>query len=199
MNTAHTHSFEDCRNKASRLTEFGKGKSSGKGQRKDSKGRGKGWNGNIKGKGMRKGYKGGSTPFKGAGASASLQLPLQSAASSSSSATSSSNTVDVKCYFCHQMGHYKSQCPKWQALRSSPSYQHIRQQTLRLGMIFDHLEDAVFAPDSSCLMTNCASTFELNDFHEATTLFTQQLQHLVANAKLNRPLDSNPPLSLVNS
>jgi hypothetical protein len=70
-------------------------------------------------------------------------------------------------------------------------------------MIFDHLEDAVFAPDSSCLWctdtlcdgSNCASKFEPNDFHEATALFMQQLQPLVANAKLDRPLDSNPPLS----
>ena len=70
-------------------------------------------------------------------------------------------------------------------------------------MIFDHLEDAVFAPDQSCLWctdsyydgTNCVSTFEPNDFHDATVLFMQQLQPLVANAKLDRPLDSNPPLS----
>ena len=70
-------------------------------------------------------------------------------------------------------------------------------------MIFDHLEDSVFAPDSCCLWcadtacdgTNCSSTFDPNDFHEATTFFMQQLQPLVANAKLDRPLDSHPPLS----
>ncbi len=70
-------------------------------------------------------------------------------------------------------------------------------------MIFDHLEDSVFAPDSSCLWcadtacddTNCSSTFDPNDFHEATTFFMQQLQPMVANAKLERPLDSHPPLS----
>jgi hypothetical protein len=70
-------------------------------------------------------------------------------------------------------------------------------------MIFDHLEDSVFAPDSSCLRcadtacdgTNCSSTFDPNDFHEATTFFMQQLQPMVANAKLDRPLDSHPPLS----
>ena len=70
-------------------------------------------------------------------------------------------------------------------------------------MIFDHLEDTVFAPDSCCLWcadtacdgTNCSSTFDPNDFHEATTFFMQQLQPLVANAKLDRPLDSHPPLS----
>ena len=70
-------------------------------------------------------------------------------------------------------------------------------------MIFDHLEDSVFAPDSCCLWcadtacdgTNCSSTFDPNDFYEATTFFMQQLQPLVANAKLDRPLDSHPPLS----
>ena len=202
MNTAHTHSFEDCRNKAPRFAMIGKGKSNGKGKGKDVKGRVKGGKGNPKGKGLRKGFKGGHAS-KGAGASTSLQLPLQATASSASATSSHTNTAGVKCYFCHQTGHYKSQCPKWQTLRSSPSYQHTRQQTPRLGLIFDHLEDAVFAPDQSCLWctdslcdgTNCASTFEPNDFHDATVLFMQQLQPLVANAKLDRPLDSNPPLS----
>ena len=202
MNTAHTHSFADCRNKAPRFAMIGKGKSNGKGKGKDVKGRVKGGKGNPKGKGLRKGFKGGHAS-KGAGASTSLQLPLQATASSASATSSHTNTAGVKCYFCHQTGHYKSQCPKWQTLRSSPSYQHTRQQTPRLGLIFDHLEDAVFAPDQSCLWctdslcdgTNCASTFEPNDFHDATVLFMQQLQPLVANAKLDRPLDSNPPLS----
>ncbi len=86
----------------------------------------------------------------------------------------------------------------------SSSYQHIRQQAPRLSLILDHLEDAVFAPDSCCLWcadstcdgTNCSSTFDLDDFQEATALFMQQLQPLVANSKLDRPLDSHPPLSL---
>ena len=39
------------------------------------------------------------------------------------------------------------------------------------------------------------STFDPDDFYEATTFFMQQLQPLVANAKLDRPLDSHPPLS----
>ncbi len=70
-------------------------------------------------------------------------------------------------------------------------------------MIFDHLEDSVFAPDSCCLWctdtacdgTNCSLAFDPDDFYEATTLFMQQLQPLVANAKLDCPLDSHPPLS----
>ncbi len=65
-------------------------------------------------------------------------------------------------------------------------------------MIFDHLEDFVFAPDSCCLWcadtacdgSNCSSTFDADDFYEATiTFFTQ------ANAKLDHPLYSHPPLS----
>jgi hypothetical protein len=199
MNTAHTHSIDSCRNKFSRFgsVDKGKGGHKGKGKSKDGKGRGKGFKGMPKGKGQRKGFKGGSSAPKG---SAVLQLPAQSQGSSSAPSKSS---ADVTCYFCHQKGHYKSQCPKWLALRSSSTYQQTRQQVPRLGMIFDHLEDTVFAPDSCCLWcadtacdgTNCSSTFDPNDFHEATTFFMQQLQPLVANAKLDRPLDSHPPLS----
>jgi hypothetical protein len=71
------------------------------------------------------------------------------------------------------------------------------------GYDFDHLEDSVFAPDSRCLWcadTSCdgnswSSTFDPDDFYEATTFFMQQLQPLVANAKLDRPLYSHPTLS----
>ncbi len=43
--------------------------------------------------------------------------------SSSASTGTPPNAADVTCYFCHQKGHYyKSQCPKWLALRSSSSY-----------------------------------------------------------------------------
>ena len=199
MNTAHTHSIGACRNKFSRLGPFGKGTGGHKGKfiGKDGKGRGKGFKGMPKGKGLRKGFKGGPTAPKGP---AVLQLPAQAHGSSSAPST---NTADITCYFCHQKGHYKSQCPKWLALRSSSTYQQTRQQAPRLGMIFDHLEDSVFAPDSCCLWcvdntcdgTNCSSTFDPTDFHEATTFFMQQLQPLVANAKLDRPLDSHPPLS----
>ena len=201
MNTAHTHSIDTCRSKFSRLGSFGKGKGKGghkgKGKGKDSKGRGKGSKGMLKGKGVRKGFKGGAPSSKGASI---MQLPAQTQGSSSAP---SANAAEVTCYFCHQKGHYKSQCPKWLALRSSSAYQQTRQQAPRLGMIFDHLEDSVFAPDFCCLWcadttcdgTNCSSTFDPNDFHEATTFFMQQLQPLVANAKLDRPLDSHPPLS----
>ena len=201
MNIAHTHSIEDCKNKYPRFGFPGKGKGiGGKGKGKDGKGRGKGSKG---GKGMGKGK--GKGKGKGHAPGLGLQLPMQASSSSTSSSAIKPNTnlADVTCYFCHQKGHYKSQCPKWLALRSSPSYQHTRQQAPRLGLILDHLEDAVFAPDSCCLWcadcncdgTNCASTFDPQDFQEATSLFMQQLQPLVANSKLGRPLDSHPPLS----
>jgi hypothetical protein len=38
-----------------------------------------------------------------------------------------------------------------------------------------------------------------HDFHEATALFMQQLQLLVTNAKLDRHLDSHPPLPRINA
>jgi hypothetical protein len=131
MNTAHTHSIDACRNKFSRLGSFGKGKGGhkGKDKSKDGKGRGKGSKGMPKGKGSRKGFKGGSVTSKG---SSVLQLPAQAHGSSSAP---SKSTADVTCYFCHQKSHYKSQCPKWLALRSSSTYQQTRQQVPRLGMI----------------------------------------------------------------
>jgi hypothetical protein len=100
MNIAHTHSIEDCKNKYPRFGSPGKGKGNG------SKGKGKG-----------KGKSKGLTPGLG------LQLPLQVSAGSTSSSPGKTNTnlADVTCYFCHQKGHYKSQCPKWLALRSSSS------------------------------------------------------------------------------
>jgi hypothetical protein len=183
MNIAHTHSIEDCKNKYPRFSSPGKGKGSGsKGKGKGGKGRGKGSKGGkgmVKGKG--KGKSKGHTPGLG------LQLPLQASTGSTASSVgkTNSNLADVTCYFCHQKGHYKSQCPKWLALRSSPSYQHTRQQAPRLGLILDHLEDAVFAPDSCCLWcadstcdgTNCSSTFDPNDFQEATALFMSSFNH----------------------
>ena len=130
-----------------------KGKGGGKGKSKDGKGRGKG---NMGSKGMGKG-KGSGKAFKGAFQSPKghsrpgLQLPM-AAGSSSINTTTAASTADITCYFCHQKGHYKSQCPKWLALRSSSSYQQTRQQAPRLGLILDHLEDSVFAPSSACMV-----------------------------------------------
>ncbi len=63
-------------------------------------------------------------------------------------------------------------------------------------LIYDHLEDSVLAPrqcpncaDAECDETNCQSTFDHQDFHDASTFFTATLTPLVINAKLDRPLD----------
>ncbi len=104
ITTAHTHSFDSCRNKFTRFGSFGKGKGS-KGKGKDGKGRGKGSKGMIKGKGFRKGFKGGSPAPKGSRTGTVIQLPTQPHGSSS---TASSSAADVTCYFYHQKGHYKS-------------------------------------------------------------------------------------------
>ncbi len=120
MNIAHTHGTEDCKNKYPRFGSPGKGKGiGGKGKGKDGKGS-KGGKGMGKGKGKGKGK--GHPPGLG------LQLPLQASNSSTSSSASKPNTnlADVTCYFCHQKGHYKSQCPKWLALRSSSGAQVVR-------------------------------------------------------------------------
>jgi hypothetical protein len=121
MNTAHTHSFDSCRNKFTRFGSFGKGKGSfnGKGKGKDGKDRGKGSKSMPKGKGSRKGFKGGFATPKGSATGTVFQLPTQAHGSSSTPPTTS---ADVTCYFCHQKGHYKSQCPKLLALKSSSAY-----------------------------------------------------------------------------
>ncbi len=73
-------------------------------------------------------------------------------------------------------------------------------------MIFDHLEPRILfslrtpaaygaAADTACDGNKCSSTFDPDDFYDATTFFMQQLQPLVANVKLHRPLDSHSPLS----
>ena len=67
-------------------------------------------------------------------------------------------------------------------------------------LIYDHLEDSVLAPrycqycaDTACDGHNCESPFDPDDYNEASVFFTQSLSHLVANAKLDRPLDSHAP------
>ena len=67
-------------------------------------------------------------------------------------------------------------------------------------LIYDHLEDSVLAPrycqycaDTTCDGQNCDSPFDPDDYNEASVFFTQSLSHLVANAKLERPLDSHAP------
>ncbi len=62
------------------------------------------------------------------------------------------------------------------------------------------MEDSVLAPracaycdDSECDGSNCQSTFDHQDFHDAATYFASTINPLVLNAKLDRPLDSHAP------
>jgi hypothetical protein len=121
--------------------------------------------------------------------------------SSSPSATSPS----IRCHFCNKIGHYKNNCRQFQALRNSPAYQSKLSQAPRAQLIYDHLEDAVFAPracpTSSCTNYecdgyNCYTTFPQDEFHEAETYFNEHLLSFVENnAKLDRHVDSTPPLA----
>ena len=72
-------------------------------------------------------------------------------------------------------------------------------------LMYDHLEDSVLAPrqclycaDTECDGTNCQSTFDHQDFHDASTFFTATINPLVINAKLDRPLDSHAPQTATN-
>jgi hypothetical protein len=54
----------------------------------------------------------------------------------------------VRCHFCNKLGHYKNNCRQYQALRNSPSYQGRLTHPARTQLIYDHLEDTVYAPRS---------------------------------------------------
>jgi hypothetical protein len=154
----------------------GKGKDKGKGKAKaKAKGKSKG-----KGKGPR-------GPTAG-----TAVVPASSAGSSSASL--------IKCHFCHIVGHIKPNCRKWLALSKDEQYQQRNIHATKYQLIYDHLEDSVLAPrycqycaDITCNGQNCESPFDHGDYNEASLFFTQSLSHLVANAKLDRPLDSHAP------
>ena len=106
----------------------------------------------------------------------------------------------LKCHFCHVIGHIKPNCRKWLALQTSDQYKQRNSHEPKYQLIYDHLEDSVFAPrlcqycsDSNCDGENCESPFDHDDYHEASMFFTQTLSSLVVNAKLERPLDSHAP------
>jgi hypothetical protein len=87
------------------------------------------------------------------------------------------------------------------ALSESERYQQKNSHNTKYQLIYDHLEDSVLAPtgfcqycsDSNCDGQNCESPFDHNDYIEASLFFTQSLEKLVINAKLERPLDSHAP------
>ncbi len=175
----------------------GKGKIKGKG-----KGKGKSLSflmekGKGKAKGKFKGKKGKAKSSKGRsftrGTATSLSAP------SMQSSTIPVNT-QIKCHFCHIVGHIKPNCRKWLALSQSEQYQHRQSHETKYQLIYDHLEDSVLAPrycqycsDDTCDGENCESPFDHADYEEASVFFTQSLRQLVINAKLDRPLDSHAP------
>ena len=133
--------------------------------------------------------------------------PSGTSDNSNGKGTSSSNTLaapTVRCHFCNKLGHYKSNCRQYQTLRSSPAYQARLSHPARTQLIYDHLEDAVFAPktcsttsctNTSCDGYNCYTSFPEDEFLAAENYFTDNLLSSVENAKLDRPIDSTPPLA----
>ncbi len=78
------------------------------------------------------------------------------------------------------------------------------QQPQNMQLIYDHLEDSVFAPKScphtsctnpQCGGSECYTSFAYSDFEQAETYFTNNILPLVENVKLDRPADSLPPLT----
>jgi hypothetical protein len=181
----------------------GKGHRDGKG--KDRKGpKGKGNKGKFssipkgkgKVKGKTKGIKGKRTP-KGKPLTQGL-TPGHPALSTQT--PSQPGEPAIRCHFCHAPNHIKPNCRKWLALSQSEKYQQRNSHETKYQLIYDHLEDSVLAPwpclycsEDTCDGQNCESPYDANDYNEASMFFTQSLSHLVANAKLDRPLDSHPP------
>jgi hypothetical protein len=126
---------------------------------------------------------------------------------SSGKGTSSSNISagpTVRCHFCNKPGHYKNNCRQYQALRNSSTYQTRLTHPAQTQLIYDHLEDSVYAPrscttssctNSACDGYNCFTSFPQDEFQSAEAYFNDNLLHAVKNAKLDRPIDSTPPLA----
>jgi hypothetical protein len=71
-------------------------------------------------------------------------------------------------------------------------------------LIYDHLEDSIFAPktcpttsctNASCDGYNCYTSFPEDEFLSAESYFNDNLLSSVENAKLDRPVNSTPPLA----
>jgi hypothetical protein len=187
---------------------YGKGKSKG-----DSKGKGKG-KGKSKGKGkyQPKGKgsgKGGWTSAKGKSKGLNPKgkdvprvqpFPQRQSGNSMPAGSTTGTPALVRCHFCHIVGHIKPNCRKWLALQNSDQYQARHTHDQKYQLIYDHLEDSVLAPrtctycaDAECDGSDCQSTFDHQDFHDASTFFASTIYPLVLNAKLDRPLDSHAP------
>ncbi len=73
-----------------------------------------------------------------------------------------------------------------------------------MQLIYDHLEDSVFAPKScqhtscsnpQCDGSECYTSFAYSDLEQAEIYFNNNILSLVENVKLDHPADSLPPLT----
>jgi hypothetical protein len=187
----------------------GKGKSKGKGNGK-SKDKGKPhvtfapWKDSGKGKGK--------IPFKGSRGGPPMpqnhlsapQRPTDNSSMPNTPHAVGASSQPIRCHFCHKIGHCQNNCRQYLALRNHPGYGGRLQQPQNMQLIYDHLEDSVFAP-KSCQYTSCTNhqcdgsacytSFTYNDFQQAETYFNNNMLSLVENVKLDRPADSLPPLT----
>jgi hypothetical protein len=200
----------------------GKGKSKGEGKankgkshivgKANFKGKGK-HNSWSKGKGKSKGLSKGNRAFPTMRphpvmhGSTNPTTGVSTSDNSSGKSASSSNTSagpTVRCHFCNKPGHYKNNCRQYQALRNSSTYQARLTHPARTQLIYDHFEDSVYAPRScttssctnaSCDGYNCFTSFPQDKFQSTEAYFNDNLLHAVENAKLDRSIDSTPPLA----
>jgi hypothetical protein len=173
-----------------------KGKSKGKSKPSSSTSQGKG---KDKSKGKSKGVMKGKGSMKGEGKSVYNSTTAPGITPFQTS-TGDNKSGHLKCHFCHIIGHIKPNCRKWLALQTSDQYKQRNSHETKYQLIYDHLEDSVLAPrlcqycsDSNCDSDNCESPFDHDDYDEASVFFTQNLNALVINAKLERPLDNHAP------
>jgi hypothetical protein len=185
----------------------GKDKGIGKGKSKDKgkphfafaprKGGGKG-----KGKTHSKGSRSG--PIAPPSALGNPQRPTDTSSTQNNASMTGSSSQPIRCHFCHKIGHYKNNCRQHLALRNHPVYGDRLQQPQSMQLIYDHLEDSVFAPKScpltswtnpQCDGSDCYTSFAYSDFEQAETYFNDNILSLVENVKLDRPADSMPPLT----
>jgi hypothetical protein len=211
---AWTYLLNDSSSSSPTSSEKGKPKGKGKGKGKPSKGKthiigkaslkGKGkhnpW---FKGKGKSKGLSKGNKSFPTMRPHPVMHGSTNATASGTTSNDTSAGPT-VRCHFCNKPGHYKNNCRQYQVLRNSPAYQSCLTHPARTQLIYDHLEDSVYAPRScstssctnaACDGYSCFTSFPQDEFQSAEAYFNDSLLHAVENAKLDRPIDSTPPLA----
>jgi hypothetical protein len=154
---AWTYVQEPITSTLSAPAPYSKGKPNTKGKGKFS----------SKGKGLGKGK---SVPFskgkgkKGKGKGKNGQRSPKGSPGINSGLPESSSRPEIKCHFCHIVGHIKPKCRKWLALSESERYQQKNSHDTKYQLIYDHLEDSVLAPtgfcqycsDSNCDGQNCS-------------------------------------------